>query len=56
MVCEHEYMNISPPNYRAGYGPVIKGYMLFKNIFAEVSIIFNIRWDDRICKTLIKNI
>ena len=22
MVCEHEYMNISPPNYRAGYSPV----------------------------------
>ena len=21
MVCEHEYMNISPPNYRAGYSP-----------------------------------
>ena len=21
MVCEHEYMNISPPNYRACYGP-----------------------------------
>jgi hypothetical protein len=20
MVCEHEYMNICPPNYRSGYG------------------------------------
>ena len=27
MVCEHEYMNISPPpppNYRAGYSPALK--------------------------------
>ena len=25
MVCEHVYMNISPLNYRACYGPVIYG-------------------------------
>ena len=29
MVCEHEYMNITPhPNYRAGYGPKYVPYSM----------------------------